>query len=161
MHEGSGKVAKCRVHHHARGLVDHREFVVEVDDVEVDGLGLEHKLARRLRQHQRNLFARLYPVVRLNGQAVDANGSGLGRLLNAVARGFFEKIEQEFIYAKRLLARVSHKTMVNVEFLFGASALFELVVELDHCLISRVTWPESLRIRYSPAGRPRRSRFQG
>ena len=77
-------MANRRVHHHSGRFIDHGEVVVEVDDVEVDGLGLQHKFARRLRQHHRDFFTGLNPVVGLDGLTIDADCAHLGRLLNAV-----------------------------------------------------------------------------
>ncbi len=138
-------MAKGRMHHHARRLVDHGQVVVEVHHVEVYGLGLEHKFARRLRQHQRNLFTWLHAVVRLHRNAVHPNRPGFGRLLDAVPRGFLEEIEQKLVYAQRFLARVGDKPVVHKKFLFACAALLELVVKINHCFTNRVGWPASLR----------------
>ena len=147
VHEGSGKMANGRMHHHARRLVDYGEVVVEVDDVEVDGLGLQHKFARRLRQHHRDFFAGLNPVVGLDGLTIYADCAHLGRLLNAVSRGFLQEIKQKLINPQRALARFGQKAMVYKKLLVGAHCVVCLVVQFNHSFDRRAVWPESLRSR--------------
>ena len=91
-------IARARMHHHARRLVDHDDRGVLVHDVERQLLGRDAGLGRQARLDRRG-FAADHQVARADAQAVDSHGPLLDPALDARARVLRQQLGQRLVEA--------------------------------------------------------------
>ena len=122
----------------ACGLVDHHELLVLIAHVEGHLLGHDGRVVVGPVEHQRDDVARAHLIVALDGAVVDKEESGLGRLLDAVARGVLCVLGQVLVDAQGHLSAVDLEPQMLKERLRLAvrlrlsvivEQLFQLVVE--------------------------------
>ena len=99
----------------ARGLIDHQEVFVLVDDVQRDILGDDLQLTARTAQLERDDLEGLNAVVGLDGAVADEDIAALQRLLDAAAGGVGHARGEELIDAQQLLPLVGDDAEVLVE----------------------------------------------
>ena len=92
-------VAMPRMDDEARGLIDHQEVFVLVDDVQGDILWDDLQLAARTAQLERDDLEGLDAVVGLDGAIPDEDIASLQRLLDAAAGGVGHARGEELVDA--------------------------------------------------------------
>ena len=107
-------VAVSGMHHESRLLVDHKQIVVLIHDVDRYILRYDFAFVARTVHHYRHDIEGLYAVVGFYGIAVDKDTSRLRGLLYAVARGFLHPLHKKFIHTQQSLPLVGDKTEMLV-----------------------------------------------
>ena len=114
VYKRSGIIAVARMNHQTCGLIDHQHRIILIYNVERNILGYDFTFVARAIHHHRNHVVGLYPIVRLYGLAVGEDTTGLGSLLNPVARCPLHVVDQKLVDAQKLLPLVGHKAEMLV-----------------------------------------------
>ena len=110
-------VAAPWVHHHARRLVDHHQFIVFIHDVERDIFGVYAIVVVRTVEHQRDHIPRPHLVAALHRTVVHMHKARIRCTLNTVATGVLQFFHQKLVDAQRHQPLVGHKAQMLVQLL--------------------------------------------
>ena len=145
--ERSRVVPASRMHDQSGRFVDDHELVVFKDHVEGDVLGEDGVLIAWAVKEEGDDVARFHPIVALHRFPVGVDETCLCRLLNAVAGGVSEMVDEELVDSQQLLPFVCHETEMLIEpvallFQFflvfeGFGGEFRAVVDFSEILCER------------------------
>ncbi len=100
------EIAHARVYHQSGRLVDDHQLIVLVNHIKRNVLRFNLGVIVGTVEHQGDDVAGTYLIVALDSLAVDLDETGIGSLLDTVARGVLQVLRHVFVDAYRLLPTV-------------------------------------------------------
>ena len=104
-----------RMYDKTRRLVDYDYIVIFIRHVQGDIFGNNVIFIGRAVHRERNDIQRLHLITALHRLAIGQHKTCIGCLLNTVARGILDTVEQVFVYPHHLLAFVHHHAEMLVQ----------------------------------------------
>ena len=98
------------VDHQSRGLVDHQQIFIFIDDIEGDILGDDLEIIARTIHHDAYDIARFHLITRLDRASIHDDALSVGSLLNPIARSLLHPLDEKLIDAEQLLTLIGDKT---------------------------------------------------